>query len=89
MEINALDILNRRKIDFIPRHFSKMKINDNEANVVETEFWIKNKLRGRYFFLKAPLVLTDGKLRSNTVVGFEDHKELTYFMLACPHLRRK
>lgn len=88
MEINALDVLNRRKVNYIPDHFSKMKINDNEANVVEAEFWIKNKLKGRYFLLKAPSISHDGKLKNSTVVGFEYHKELTYFMLACPHLRR-
>jgi len=88
IEINALDVLNRRKVDYIPNHFSRMKVNDSEANIVETEFWIKNKLRGRYFLLKIPAISHDGKLKNNTVVGFENHKELTYFMLACPHLRR-
>jgi hypothetical protein len=35
-----------------------------------------------------PHVDQEGKLKSATFVAFEDHKELTYFMLACPHLRR-
>ena len=30
----------------------------------------------------------DGNLKSTTFMAFEDQKELTYFMLACPHLRR-
>ena len=30
----------------------------------------------------------DGKLKTPTYVGFEEEKELTYFMLACPNLRR-
>ena len=50
---------------------------------------IKTKLKGRFYLQKTPGIGTDSKVRSVTYLGFEDHKELTYFMLACPHLRRK
>jgi hypothetical protein len=29
-----------------------------------------------------------GKMATSTFLGFEDQKELTYFILACPYLRR-
>jgi hypothetical protein len=29
-----------------------------------------------------------GKLKSMSILGLEDQKEMTYFMLACPHVRR-
>ena len=50
--------------------------------------WIKNKLKGRYAIARAPSLDNDGNLKTVTFVAFEDQKELTYFMLACPHLRR-
>jgi hypothetical protein len=31
--------------------------------------------------------LYDGKITSMVKVGFEDPKELSFFMLACPHLK--
>jgi hypothetical protein len=33
-------------------------------------------------------VIENEKLKSSLIVAFEDHSEMTYFMLACPHLRR-
>jgi len=43
---------------------------------------------GRFYIKRQPGISQDGKLKTATYVGFEDHKELTYFMLACPHIRR-
>jgi hypothetical protein len=89
IELNALDVLNRRKIDFIAPQFSKIKISEGDLFGDDLEDWIKTKLKGRFYLQKTPGLGTDGKVRSVTYLGFEDHKELTYFMLACPHLRRK
>jgi hypothetical protein len=52
------------------------------------EDWVRTKLKGRYYICAKPAVDRSGNLRSSCVIGFEDHQELTYFMLACPHLRR-
>jgi hypothetical protein len=89
IELNALDVLNQRKVDFMPPQFSKMKVSDNEWQDSTIEDWIRNKLKGRFYYQKIPSIGTDGRVKSSSYVGFEDHKELTYFMLACPHLRRK
>ena len=89
LELNALDVLNCRKIDFITPQFSKIKISEGDFFGNDLEDWIKTKLKGRFYLQRTPGVSTDGKVRSVIYLGFEDHKELTYFMLACPHLRRK
>ena len=52
------------------------------------ENWVKGKLQGRYAIAKQPCIDKDGHLKTATFVAFEDQKELTYFMLACPYLRR-
>lgn len=88
IELNVLDVLNHRKIDCMPPQFSKIKIADNEWIDHNLEDWIKSKLKGRFYLNRTPGIGADGKIRSVTYVGFEDHKELTYFMLACPYLRR-
>ena len=87
-EINSLNVLNLRKIDCIAPQFAKTKIVDGEWNILEIETWIQNKLKSRFYIHKYPTVGDGGKIKSTTLVGFEDHKELTYFMLACPFLRR-
>lgn len=89
IELNALDVLNQRKVDFMPPQFSKMKVSETEWHEPSIEEWIKTKLKGRFYYQKNPGIGTDGRVKSSLYVGFEDHKELTYFMLACPHLRRK
>lgn len=45
--------------------------------------WIEDKLNGRFYVGKTIN-------ESNTIglkIGFEDAKELSYFTLACPHLK--
>jgi len=88
IELNPLDVLESRKLNRIPPHFSKTKIDDREFFNHELEDWIKVRLRGRYSLKSIPAIDKDGKLNTSTFVAFEDEKELTYFMLACPNLRR-
>jgi len=87
-EINPLDVLKKRKISFMPQHFSKLKISDTDYFDSNLENWIFNKLKGRFAISKIPMVDQDNKLKVSIVVGFENQKELTFFMLACPYLRR-
>jgi hypothetical protein len=86
-ELNPIDVLKQRKLKTLPPHFSKVKITDYEI-FEGVEDWVKIKLRGRYCVVKYPSIDQSGNLKSSTFLGFEDQKELTYFMLACPHLRR-
>lgn len=86
-DLNPIDVLKQRKLKTIPPHFSKVKISEGEI-FEGLEDWVKTKLKGRYFLAKQPSIDKAGNLKSSFFIGFEDQKELTYFMLACPHLRR-
>jgi hypothetical protein len=88
IELNPLDVLGLRKMDRIPPHFFKTELREGEIFNHELEDWIKLRLKGRYSLRQIPSVDKDGKLKTPTYVGFEEEKELTYFMLACPNLRR-
>ena len=74
----------------IPKHFSKIKISDSSfvMDISELDSWIENKCKGRYSISKMPFTDSYGKLKDCYFVGFEEEKELTYFMLACPYFRR-
>jgi hypothetical protein len=88
-DLNPLEVLNKRSLSFIPPHFAKIKLDDSgfsqHGNV---ESWVRVRLKGRYAIAKRPSIDKDGHLKTATFLAFEDQKELTYFMLACPHLRR-
>lgn len=90
IKYNHLDLLNERQLNYIPIHFVRTKLVDSFTviNFEKIVLWIKSKLDGRFFLLKAPMISNNDKLKSEYIVGFEDPKELTYFILACPHIRR-
>lgn len=88
IEINALEVLNQRRMEIIPPHFAKMKISEKDIYSESVENWIRAKLKGRYFVKKYPSIGNDGKVTPSTFVGFEIQSEMTHFILACPHLRR-
>ena len=86
--LNPLDVLNVREVTTLPPHFGKIKVTEADLFDKKLKQWIRTKLKGRFCIAKVPNVESSGQLKSSTFIGFEDHKELTYFMLACPHLRR-
>ncbi len=72
----------------MPPHFCKTKIASVDRNYRDVTNWIRSKLAGRYCVLTYPTVTSNDKFQTATFVGFEEQKELTFFMLACPYLRR-
>jgi hypothetical protein len=86
---NYLDLLNIRQLGWLPIHFHKTNISMSEyLNIDDLEYWIRDKLNGRFYLGKSPAITADDHLKSTVVLAFEEQKELTYFMLACPFLRR-
>jgi hypothetical protein len=90
IELNPLDVLHARKLSRIPKHFSKVKLTDSSfvADLNEIESWIENRCKYRYSISKLSITDPSGKVKESIFAGFEEEKELTYFMLACPYFRR-
>jgi len=88
IELNPLDVLNIRRLKIMPPHFSKTKVSNTDRINPDLAVWINSKLKGRYSIFSYPNLDSEEKQKNSTYVGFEDEKELTYFMLACPYLRR-
>jgi hypothetical protein len=88
IDLNPLDILKQRKMKFVPPHFVKAKISESFIWDNSVENWVSSKLKGRYCITKFPMFDENGKLRSTSILALEDQKEMTYFMLACPYIRR-
>ena len=87
VDLNPFDILKLRKTDYLPVHFKTYNLKDMFFdNTIER--WIYTNLKGR-FYLGERSGFIDDRIKIYDVVGFEEEKELTFFMLACPHLKEK
>jgi len=87
-DLNPLEVLNIRKMTTVPPHFSKMKISDAEY-FDGVEDWVRVRLKGRYAIYKVPFYdQSSNLLKTSMHIAFEEPQELTYFILACPQLRR-
>lgn len=87
-EVNALNVLGLRKLSFIPKHFSKISL-ENNIDIKLLGQWIEFNLNSRYA-IQTNLGLDDNrKMVSIIEVGFEDPKELTIFTIGCQHLHTK
>lgn len=90
--INPLNILNMRKLDRIPSHFSKVVIKESlrkDIRIRDIDQWIYTNLDSRYCIRKTQTVdANTNKLVSVYEIGIEDAKELTLLSLSCPHLHK-
>lgn len=88
-EPNPLNFYRLRKFKVPPEHFEfiSVKLSYNLEQALET--WIKDHLKGRYYIGKSGGLDGDGNFCKNLKIGFEDPKEMSYFVLACPHLKYK
>lgn len=89
IELNPLNVIQERKLSWCPPHFKTAKIKSQDTGwwaigtpANDLEDWITFRLQGRYCIINTPTESGE----QTTSVGFEDEKELTYFMLACPHI---
>ena len=87
IELNPLEVLRSRELKTMPPHFTKMQVSDSDRIDRRLSEWVKTNTSGRYCINAYPAA-KDKTFKSVTYVGFEEEKELTYFMLACPYLRR-
>lgn len=82
-EVNPLEVLNSRKLLFIPHHFHKVILLKNyDTKIIDQ--WISFNLNNRYA-IDYITYLHDNKIIGSFCVGFEDPKEATMFILSCPH----
>lgn len=89
-EPNALNFFNARKSKAIVPYFEYIAI-PYTYNIEESlNKWIQKNLKGRYFVgVTVDVTTNTNKVETLLKVGFEDSKEMSYFMLACPLLKYK
>ncbi len=88
-KITAQDFFEIRRLKFEPPHLATIDLPHTYNMESAISKWIESNLKKRYFLKKAVSLTKENKIESVLRAGFEDPKELSYFVLACPHLKYK
>jgi len=92
-DINALNVLNQRSVDFIPDHFTVIDYTVGMENAYQAPAkmianitdWIFNKLDGRFHVVNCGIVQSKTNINEMHYlikIGFEQAEESTFFSLA-------
>lgn len=84
-EPNPLNVYKIRTLKVPPPHFEycTMPMSYNLTEAMSN--WVTDNLKGRYYIGST----IDQNYKNTLKIGFEEPKELSYFMLACPLLKYK
>lgn len=86
---NPFDVLGLRKVGFAEPHFEYVNvpmIYNLERSLAE---WISKNLKHKFYVGRTVVLDHDNKIVQVVTVGFEESKDASYFMLACPYLKYK
>jgi hypothetical protein len=87
-ELNPLDVLGMRKLNFIPKHFQKITLETGFQDIKKIDQWINYYLNSRYAIEHTlKLNKNTNKITQVTIIGFEDPKEVTMLSLGCKYLK--
>ena len=89
-EPNALNFFDLRNLKVPASHFEFIVIPMTYNIEDALSKWIEEHLKGRFYVGKSLSINSQNKgnaINTCIKVGFEDPKELSYFTLACPHLK--
>ena len=84
---NPLNVFNIRKVKSAVPNFEYVNLPIKYNLEDSLDKWISNNLRNRYYIGREVTLDHDNKLNQVITVGFEETRDLSYFMLACPHLK--
>jgi hypothetical protein len=85
---NPLNYFNLRRVNFACPHFKYMVLDRfNPTHIKQLSSWIDQNLNNRYYIGQGITLDSTNTIVYNTHIGFESEKELSFFTIACPHLR--
>lgn len=90
LEPNLLNFFDCRQAETCPVFFETVEI-PFRYNIVEAiKRWVVENLKGRFYIGKSfSLDNETNSIETVLKIGFEDPKEASYFILACPFLKYK
>ena len=87
--VSAQDFFEIRRLSYEPSHLATIDLSHTYNIESAISKWIDTNLKKRYFLKKVIGLTKENKIDTVLRAGFEDPKELSYFVLACPHLKYK
>lgn len=84
--ISKFNIFGLRKVKSCPPHFKTVCIPYKWDTVTSVEDWIYENLSGRYYIGKNISLDNNSTLQTSVLIGFENHKEASFFLLAYGNL---
>jgi hypothetical protein len=88
-QVTAQDFFDVRRLKYQAPHLKTIDLPHTYNLEKALDKWIRNNLKHRYFIARTVGVTQQNSIDTVMRVGFEDAKELSYFVLACPHLKYK
>jgi hypothetical protein len=88
-KLNPLNFFELRTVKVPPPHFEYITIPLGYNLQDSICKWIHDNLKGRYYVGKCIDISNESRVDIMLKIGFEESKELSYFTLACPHLKYK
>ena len=86
VKVNPLNVLDCREVRDPPPYFHYHYL-DLKFNIIHSlKEWIYTNLKYR-FYISESLTLVDNQYTVKLKIGFEEPKELSFFLLACSHLK--
>jgi len=86
-KVNPLNVLGLRRVEFCPPYFESTTIIPSYNLNSAIDEWIYSNLSGKYYIGLIVDTSTTSGLKQKMNIAFENPKEMSYFMLACPHLK--
>ena len=87
--VSAQDFFEIRRLSYEPSHLATIDLSHTYNMEPAISKWIDTNLKKRYFLKKVIGLTKENKIETVLRAGFEDPKELSYFVLACPLLKYK
>lgn len=84
---NPLNFFNLRRVHTCAPHFEYTTVQKTQYHLVKKlANWIETNLNKRYYIDQNISVDHTNSFVYNIKIGFEDKKELSFFLLTCPFL---
>jgi len=86
---NPLNYFDLRRVVSAPPHFKYFTVPMYSPRLKnQLENWIKHNLNNRYYISQSLTLDKTNTIVYNTLIGFEDELERTYFILGCPYITK-
>lgn len=84
---NPLDVLEAKQVKFLPPHFETVDIPLRYNLEKSLLNWLMKNIKNRFYIGKNIILDEENKLQKVFMVGFEETKDMSFFILACPYLK--